>query len=42
MSDILLGVKFGTGKHDGILPETDALPAAKVRPLAQIYFHPSQ
>ncbi|OJZ88735.1 hypothetical protein ASPFODRAFT_159216 [Aspergillus luchuensis CBS 106.47] len=33
-----LGVKFGTGKHDGILPETDALPAAKIRYVTHIIY----
>lgn len=42
MPNVLLGVKYGTGKHDGTLSKVDELPAAKVRPHAQEYFQPSQ
>ncbi|GFN18562.1 ChrR Cupin-like domain family protein [Aspergillus tubingensis] len=33
-----LGVKYGTGKHDGILPKADALPAAKIRYVTHIIY----
>ncbi|PYH35096.1 uncharacterized protein BO87DRAFT_396275 [Aspergillus neoniger CBS 115656] len=33
-----LGVKYGTGKHDDILPKADALPAAKIRYVTHIIY----
>ncbi|KAI2831863.1 hypothetical protein CBS147343_478 [Aspergillus niger] len=35
-----LGVKYGTGKHDGTLSKVDELPAAKIRYITHIIYTP--
>ncbi|GLA30545.1 ChrR Cupin-like domain family protein [Aspergillus niger] len=40
MPNVLLGVKYGTGKHDGTLTKVDKLPAAKIRYITHIIYTP--